>query len=48
MHCPDRDNGRETMFQAMGTRDYGKMLATIRGTKVTARFLQGMGLLSQF
>jgi hypothetical protein len=48
MHCPDRDNGRETMLRAAGTRDYGKMLATARGTKAAARFLQGTGLLSQF
>ena len=48
MHCPDSDNGRETMLQAAGTRDYGKMLATTRGMKAAARFLQGTGLLSQF
>ena len=48
IHCPDRDNGRETIFRAAGTRDYGKMLATARGAKAAARFLQGIGLLSQF
>jgi exonuclease III len=48
MHCPDRDNGREIMFQAAGTHDYGKMLATARGVKAAAKFLQGTGLLSQF
>jgi len=48
MHCPDRDNGRETILRAAGTRDYGKILATAREIKAAARFLQGTGLLSQF
>jgi len=48
MHCPDRDNNRETMLRVADTRDYGKMLATARGMKAAARFLQETELLSQF
>ena len=40
MHCPSYIENRDGIFQAAGTWDYKKMLATICGAKAAAHFLQ--------
>ena len=48
IHCPNYSRDRDSLFRAVGTRDYKKMLATTRGAKVAAHLLQRTGLLDQF
>jgi hypothetical protein len=48
MHCPNYSGDRDDLFRTAGTRDYKKMLATTRGAKAAAYFLQRTGLLDQF
>ena len=47
-YCPEHADKREALFKASGTRDYAKMLATTRGAKAAAYWLQQTGLLPQF
>jgi hypothetical protein len=46
--CPEFADRRTSLFEAAGTRDYSKMLATARGAKAAAVWLQSTGLLPQF
>ncbi|KAF7502920.1 hypothetical protein GJ744_004825 [Endocarpon pusillum] len=48
MDCLDFAATREALFNAAGTRSYSQMLATARGAKAAARWLQGQDLLPQF
>jgi hypothetical protein len=48
MHCPEHEGGREELYRNAGTRNYQKMMATTRGARAAARFLQETGLLEQF
>jgi len=46
--CPEFADRRENLCKAAGTKDYSKMLATARGAKTAAQWLQRTGLLPQF
>jgi hypothetical protein len=46
--CPEFADRRESLFEAAGTRDYSKIVATARGAKAAAIWLQHTGLLPQF
>ena len=46
--CPNHATDRESLFINAGTRDYSQMLATSRGAKAAARWLQSLNLLPQF
>jgi len=48
MYCPEFMERREDLYKAAGTRDYSKMLATPRGAKAAANWLQKTNLLLQF
>jgi len=48
MFCPKFATRRPQLFQNAGTRDYKQMLATTRGAKAAAEFVQQTGLLQQF
>ena len=48
MHCPEHKGGREELYRNAGTHNYQKMMATTRGARAAARFLQKTGLLEQF
>jgi hypothetical protein len=46
--CPELADCRGQLFTDAGTNDYSKMVATTRGAKAAARWLQRTGLLPQF
>jgi len=46
--CPELTERRISLFEAAGTRDYSKIVATARGAKAAATWLQSTGLLPQF
>jgi hypothetical protein len=48
IYCPEFTESREDLYRAAGTRDYSKMLATPRGAKAAANWLQRTNLLPQF
>ncbi|KAF7501993.1 hypothetical protein GJ744_001315 [Endocarpon pusillum] len=48
MDCSDFALTREDLFNCAGTRNYAQMLATAKGAKAAARWLQGQNLLPQF
>jgi hypothetical protein len=48
MFCPMFATQRPQLFQNAGTRNYKQMLATARGAKAAAGFVQQTGLLQQF
>ena len=48
MYCPNFEEDRKDLYKAAGTRDYSKMLATPRGAKAAANWLQKTNLLPQF
>ncbi|KAF7508217.1 hypothetical protein GJ744_009514 [Endocarpon pusillum] len=48
MDCPDFADTREDLFLSAGTRSYSQMLATTKGAKAAARWLQSQDLLPQF
>ena len=48
MYCPEYAENRESLYEAAGTRNYSKMLATPRGAKAAANWLQKANLLPQF
>jgi len=48
MYCSNFEESRENLYRAAGTRDYSKMLATPRGAKAAANWLQKTNLLPQF
>jgi hypothetical protein len=45
---PEYAGERDGLYAAAGTKDYSKMLATPRGAKAAAYWLQRTGLLPQF
>jgi exonuclease III len=48
MYCPEYTESRESLYKAAGTRDYSEILATPRGAKAAANWLQRTNLLPQF
>ena len=48
LFCPEFADRRASLFEAAGTRDYSKIVATARGAKAAALWLQRTGLLPQF
>jgi hypothetical protein len=48
MTCTTYAADRDRLFRDAGTRDYQQMLATTRGARAAAQFLQRTGLLAQF
>ena len=48
MYCQNFEEDRKDLYKAAGTRDYSKMLATPRGAKAAANWLQKTNLLPQF
>ena len=48
LFCPDYAEGRARLLRDAGTNNYSQMIATTRGAKAAAQFLQGTGLLPQF
>jgi exonuclease III len=48
LFCPEYADERDSLYAAAGTKDYSKMLATPRGAKAAAHWLQRTGLLPQF
>jgi exonuclease III len=48
LFCPEYADERDSLYAAAGTKDYSKMLATPRGAKAAAQWLQRTGLLPQF
>ena len=48
IYCSNFEESRENLYRAAGTRDYSKMLATPRGAKAAANWLQKTNLLPQF
>ena len=48
LYCPEYADERDSLYAAAGTKDYSKMLATPRGAKAAAQWLQRTGLLPQF
>jgi hypothetical protein len=48
LFCPEYADERDSLYAAVGTKDYSKMLATPHGAKASTQWLQRTGLLSQF
>jgi hypothetical protein len=48
LFCPNYTEERAKLFREAGTNNYSQMLATTRGAKAAAQFLQRTGLLPQF
>jgi len=48
LFCPEYADERDSLYTAAGTKDYSKMLATPRGAKAAAQWLQRTRLLPQF
>ena len=48
IYCPEFTEHRKDLYKATGTHNYSKMLATPRGAKAAANWLQKTNLLPQF